>query len=241
MKPTIYISGPMEKLEKEIWRKYRDMATERLKKEGFDIFDPACKDSLLEDAGLKLVSQDIIGLDKAEMELSDIILIDARHNVAAWGTCMETYIMSEKNKIGVAFGKFKDRPPFWLEGHTDVVMPTLDDALDIICVLCNTDIPVKDRLTKEVLRKYMGQGVRKSALAKLCGTKVSYLQRLINEYKLKDEFPQEEETTEDRLKFFERKYENAKRLLELHKIRVQLEEDKTLPKEENSTKPTDLK
>lgn len=125
---TIFLSGPMRGINREIAQKWRKEAEERLKSK-FKILNPyrgrGEKETFIDPKGA-------IIRDKNDILSCDILLVnDTFKSASMIGTSMEILFAYERFKQIIVFGKahYKD---YWLDYHATMRVDTLEEA----CKIC---------------------------------------------------------------------------------------------------------
>jgi len=124
VRPSVYLSGPMDYVSEEEGKNWRIRATGLLYKHDIKAVDPydfekeVCLPDLLVKADLHWILR------------SQGMIINASQDVRSWGTPMETIWAHMHRVINIAFvGDLYPSP--WLSCHAKVV-PTLEQAVEVV-------------------------------------------------------------------------------------------------------------
>ena len=122
--PRVYLSGPMDNVNEEEGKAWRNDAKGLLGEHGIIAFDPYDFEQDINDPKL------LIKTDFSYIIQCHGMLINASQNVVTWGTPMEVLWAHQNGIINVAFtGTLHPSP--WLSAHSSLTQ-TLDQAVEIM-------------------------------------------------------------------------------------------------------------
>lgn len=125
---TIFLSGPIRDLERDVALSWRKEAEEKLSK-NFKVLNPLRN---REQKGTFPYPKGIVMRDKQDILSSDIILInDTFDNISMVGTAMEIIYAFEKDKYVILFGESHKNHP-WIEYHSHIRFINLEEAINFI-------------------------------------------------------------------------------------------------------------
>src|SRR3989338_6308444 len=130
-KPTVFLSGPMRGLSREVSLGWRKQAEELLK----DKFVTMRALRGREDHETIPDSRAAIARDKSDILKADILLVnDLFENASMIGTAMETIFAWEAHKIVIIFGEAHVQD-YWLNYHAHMRCTSLEEACEILNTL----------------------------------------------------------------------------------------------------------
>lgn len=128
MKKTIFLSGPMRGVSREISFGWRDNAT-RILEQDFHVLHALRgreEKETFSDPKTAVIR------DLADILKSDIILVDDTiKDVSMIGTSMEVFFAFENKKPVIVFGHAHEKD-YWLNYHSHLRVNTLEEACDVI-------------------------------------------------------------------------------------------------------------
>lgn len=128
VKKTIFLSGPMRGVPREVSLGWRDNATQILGQDFKVIHALRGREEKETFADPKTA----VIRDLADILKSDIILVDDTiENVSMIGTSMEVFFAFENKKPVIIFGRAHEKD-YWLNYHSHLRVNTLEEACDVI-------------------------------------------------------------------------------------------------------------
>ena len=123
---TIYLAGPIKDISLKEAGTWRNIATKKL--DGFKCLNPLRRN--FRDCEFQSQNE-IVQLDKNDIERSDILLVNASKPSA--GTSMEILFAHDRNKIIVSYTNddFEKTSP-WVVYHSTRIVKGLDEAIEYI-------------------------------------------------------------------------------------------------------------
>jgi len=122
MNPTIYLAGPMLSLTSEEMNEWRGKIVGQLSYK-FNFINPARR--IYE----KITTKQIIELDKKEILLSDLILVN--HLFPSDGTAMEIFFSYMNNIPVYTVTNNKEYSP-WIEYHSTILFEDLEECINFL-------------------------------------------------------------------------------------------------------------
>ncbi len=128
VKKTIFLSGPMRGVPREVSLGWRNNATQIL---GHD-FNVIHALRGREEKEAFTDPKTAVIRDLSDILKSDIILVDDTiENVSMIGTSMEVFFAFENKKPVIIFGRAHEKD-YWLNYHSHLRVDTLEEACDVI-------------------------------------------------------------------------------------------------------------
>ncbi len=122
--PKVYLSGPMDHVDEEEGKGWRERAKELLSDHGITVFDPYDFEQDVDTPKL------LVKADLTHIIQSHGMIINASQDVIVWGSPMETLWAWQNGIMNVAFTGTLHASP-WLSAHASIVA-TLDQAVENI-------------------------------------------------------------------------------------------------------------